>query len=136
MSRSAARFTQNIKNGIVCLSPDVCLTPRGSKNVPVPYMIVSKLDWSVRAVTNVTFCGEQAFTMDSRTRQVTGNEPGTGGGVQSGVNLGWCRPQSNKSNFFVNGQQIIQDDCIFEMNCAGPQGSSNTLGKLVIDDRC
>jgi len=94
-------------------------------------MIVSRLEWSERTVANVTFGAEQAFTMDSRTSKVTGNEPGTGGGVQSGVHIGWCRPQSNKSNFFVNGQQVIQDDCIFEMNCSGPEGSSNTSGKLV-----
>jgi len=132
MDRSAARFTQK-KNAIVCLSPDVCLTPRGSNNVPVPYMIVSRLEWSERTVSNVTFGGEQAFTMDSRTGQVTGNEPGMGGGVQSGVNAGWCRPQSNKTDFIVNGYQILQDDCLFEMNCSGPNGAANTIGKLVFD---
>lgn len=134
MSRSAARFTKNA-NAIVCLSPDVCLTPRGSKDVPVPYMIVSKLDWSERTVPNVTFGGDEAFTMNSRTRQVTGNEPGTSGGTQSGVNVGWCRPQSNKSSFLVSGHQVLQHDCLFEMNCSGPDGSSNTLGKLAYDDR-
>ncbi|GGA84854.1 hypothetical protein GCM10011491_10540 [Brucella endophytica] len=133
MSHSAARYAKK-GNSIVCLSPDVCLTPRGSKDVPVPYMIVSKLEWSERTVSNVSFGGDEAFTMASRTGTVTGNEPGTGGGVQSGVNVGWCRPQSNKSNFFVKGQQVIQDDCLYEMNCTGPDGSSNTVGKLAYDD--
>jgi len=134
MSKSALRFARK-NSQIVCLSPCVCYTPRGGKMVPVPYMITSKLEWSARTVSNVSFGGEQAFTMDSRTAQVTGNEPGTGGGVASGVHVGWCRPQSNKSSFFVDGQQVIQDDCIFEMNCDGPDGRSNTLGKIAYSDK-
>ncbi len=133
MSHSAARNTGK-KNAIVCLSPDVCLTPRGSKDVAVPYMIVSKLEWSQRTIKNVSFGDDEAFTMNSRTKAVTGNEAGTSGGVQSGVNVGWCRPQSNKSNFLVEGHQVIQDDCLYEMNCSGPDGSSNTLGKLMFVD--
>jgi len=119
MSRSAARHARK-GNAIVCLSPDVCQTPRGGKMVPVPYMIVSQLGWSERTVSNVEFGGEAAFTMNSRTAMVTGNEGGTGGGIGSSVNVGWCRPQSNKSSFFVSGHQVIQDDCLFEMNCDGP----------------
>lgn len=134
MSRSAARISEDDHNVIVSLSPDVCLTPRGSDLVPVPYMIVSKLTWSERTVSNVKFGGQNAFTMQSRTNQVTGNEPGTGGGIRSSVNLGWCRPRSNKASFVVNGYPVIEDRCIFEMNCAGPEGPSNTLGRIVFDD--
>ena len=119
---------------LVSIYPDVCLTPCGSTMVPVPYMIVSKLDWSKRTVPDVTFRSDEAFTMDSRTDKVTGNEAGTGGGIVSGVNRGWCRPQSNKTNFFVKGHQVIQHDCIYEMNCAGPNGPSNTVGKLNYSD--
>lgn len=128
MSHSAIRDTGGV---IMCLAPDVCLTPSGSSMVPVPYMIVSKLDWSVRTVPKVLFGGKAAFTMDSRTDKVTGDEPGSGGGVRSGVNKGWCRPQSNKNSFLVAGHQVIQHDCIYEMNCAGPEGPSNTVGKIL-----
>lgn len=134
MSKSALRFTDK-NNVITCLSPCVCLTPRGGAMVPVPYMIISKLDWSTRTIPNVSFGGDEAFTMDSRTTKVEGNEPGTGGGVSSGVNVGWCRPQSNKTSFFVQGHQVIQDDCVFEMNCSGPDGASNTVGKISYNDQ-
>jgi len=134
MSKSALRFAQK-EGQIVCLSPCVCNTPMGGKMVPVAYMIVSKLEWSDRTVSNVSFGKQEAFTMESRTTRVTGNEPGTGGGVASGVNVGWCRPQSNKTSFFIDGEQVIQDDCIFEMNCGGPEGSSNTLGKIAYSDK-
>ena len=119
---------------IVCLSPDVCLTPMGKSVVPVPYMIASKLDWSERTSSSVSFGGEEAFTMDSRLNKVVGNEGGTAGGVGSGVNVGYCRPQSNKTSYFVGGKEVIQNDCVFEMNCAGPDGSSNTLGSLLFID--
>ncbi len=134
MDNSAARFATRKEAIIVCLAPCVCLTPSGGTMVPVPYMILSKLSWSDRTVANVTFGGEQAFTMASRTTKVVGNEPGVGGGVVSGVNVGWCRPQSNKSTFFVAGHQVIQHDCLYEMNCNGPDGPSNTIGKLTYSD--
>lgn len=134
MSHSAARNTTR-KNAIICLSPDVCLTPRGAKDVAVPYMIISTLQWSERTVKNVSFGEDEAFTMNSRTSAVTGNEAGTSGGVESGTHLGWCRPQSNKSSFLVAGHQVIQNNCLYEMNCSGPDGASNTIGKLLFSDQ-
>lgn len=116
---------------IICLSPDVCLTPIGNSMVPVPYMIVSKLSWAQRTVHSVKFTDLEAFTMNSRTDKVTGNEAGTGGGVSSGVNTGWCRPISKKTNVLVNGHELIQDDNLYDMNCAGPEGPGNTVGRLI-----
>lgn len=129
MSKSAIRDSG--KGGqIVCLAPDVCLTPVGSSIVPIPYMIVSKLDWADKTIGNTSFGGQEAFTMASRTNKVTGDEPGSKGGVKSGVNKGWCRPKSNKTSFTVKGQEVIQHDNVYEMNCNGPDGPSNTLGKI------
>lgn len=128
--KSAARH--NGRNAtITCLAPDVCKTPFGSSVVPIPYMIISKLEWSQKTTTNITFTGMMSFNMDSRTDKVTGDEPGKAGGVKSGVNLGWCRPQSNKSSIIVNGAQLIENNNLYEMNCAGPDGPSNTIGRLV-----
>lgn len=126
---SAARHAG--KNGIItCLAPDVCKTQIGGSVVPVPYMIISKLDWSEMTVSKVQITGQQAFNMNARTGKVTGNEPGTLGGVKSGVNLGWCRPQSNKSSVFIDGAELVQNDNLYEMNCAGPHGPGNTVGRL------
>ncbi len=116
---------------ITCLAPDVCKTPVGNAVVPIPYMIVSKLDWSQKTVSSVQFTGQQAFTMDSRTDKVTGDEPGSLGGVKSGVNKGYCRPQSNKTSVVVGGAELIQDSNLYDMNCAGPEGAGNTVGRLV-----
>jgi hypothetical protein len=130
MGNTAARFHKEGMQ-IICLAPCVCLTPMGPSPVPVPYMIVSDLKDAVRTSATVLFGGEEAFTMNSRISTLTGNEPGTAGGVASGVNLGYSRPLTNKSSVIVGGYQVIQHDCVFEMNCNGPEGPSNTLGKLI-----
>ena len=129
MEQTAARWHQS-GGAIICLSPCVCMTPTGGHLVP--YMIVGALKDSARTSPNVLFGAEEAFTMHSRLTTVAGNEAGTGGGAVSGVHQGWCRPVTNKPNFFVNGHQVIQNDSVFEMNCAGPEGPSNTLGRLAL----
>ena len=62
MAKSAARHSGR-EAMIVCLAPDICKTPIGGSMVPVPYMIVSRLDWSQQTIPNTTFAGREAFTM-------------------------------------------------------------------------
>lgn len=133
MDHSAARHSGKSAK-IVCLAPDICLTPMGNSVVPIPYMIVSQLDWSETTSGNTKLTGQQAFTMDSRTNKVTGNEPGSNDGIKSGVNKGYCRPISKKTSVFVNGAELIENDNMYDMNCAGPNGPGNTVGKLVYFD--
>lgn len=130
MENTAARHS-GASVMIICLAPDVCLTPIGGVMVPIPYMIVSSLDWSTKTISNTEFTAQKAFTMASRTNKVTGDEPGTGGGISSGVTGEWCRPKSNNASVFVDGHELINNDNIYEMNCAGPDGPANTVGKLV-----
>jgi hypothetical protein len=127
---SAARDSG--KNAIItCMAPDVCKTPVGNSVVPIPYMIISMLEWADKTVSTVEITGMKAFNMNARTSKVTGDEAGTLGGVKSGVNLGWCKPQSNKTSVLVDGAELIHNGNLYEMNCAGPDGSSNTIGRLV-----
>lgn len=127
---SAARHSG--KNAIIiCLAPDVCKTQVGNAVVPIPYMIISKLEWADKTSSDVKLTNMKAFTMDARTKKVTGDEAGSLGGVKSGVNKGWCKPQSNKTSVFVNGAELLQNNNLYEMNCAGPNGSGNTIGRLM-----
>ena len=96
-----------------------------------PYMIISKLEWAVTTAKSTILTDQEAFTMASRTDKVTGDEPGTKGGVKSGVNKGYCRPISKKTNVFVEGNELIQNDNLYDMNCNGPNGPGNTVGRLV-----
>ena len=128
--QSAARHSG--KNAIItCMAPDVCKTQVGNDVVPIPYMIISQLEWAENTVSHTQLTGLKAFNMNARTKKVTGDEPGALGGVKSGVNMGWCRPQSNKSTVFVDGAELVQNENLYEMNCAGPEGASNTIGRLM-----
>jgi len=105
---SAARHSG--KNAIItCLAPDVCKTPVGNAVVPIPYMIISRLDWSTKTIGHTEMTNLKAFNMNSRTNKVMGDEPGTIGGVKSGVNRGWCRPQSNKTGGEMDGAELIRN---------------------------
>jgi hypothetical protein len=119
---------------IVCLAPDVCLTPVGPTIVPLPYMILSRLDQATRTEATVTFADNEAFTLFSRTKSLTGDEAGVGGGVISGVITGWCRPRAYRSSVVVGGHELIHNGHLFDMNCAGPEGIGNTVGRLVYYD--
>lgn len=130
MDNTAARHSGSGAQ-IVCIAPDVCLTPVGNTMVPIPYMIISMLSWAQRTAPSVILTDQEAFTMNSRTDKVTGNEAGTGGGVKSGVNVGWCKPQSKHVTVFVEGFELIHNDNLYEMNCAGPEGAGNTIGRLI-----
>lgn len=79
------------------MAPDACLTPIGDSMVPVPYMIVSRLDWSQRTISDTSFSGQQAFTMASRTDRVVGNEAGTGAASrQASIKVGADRSPTNR----------------------------------------
>ena len=110
------------KNSIfiaVSLLPDVCKTPVGSAMVPVPYPIVGDLSNSVQVAKHVRFNGDPVFLLsDSLVTTVTGNEPGTGGGIKSGVNRGKVRATSSSKTVRVEKKYVVRhgDEC--EMNLA------------------
>ena len=73
----------------VTVAPDVCLTPVGSGMEPVPYQLFADLSGSLKCIDSVRFNGKPCYVYDhSLAPTVVGDEPGTGGGVLSGVNEG------------------------------------------------
>lgn len=104
---------------VVSLVPDVCKTPIGASMVPVPYPIVGDLSNSVEVAKHVRFNDDPVFLLsDSVVTTVTGNEPGTGGGMKSGVNTGKVRATSSSQSVKVEKKYVVRhgDDC--EMNLA------------------
>src|SRR5688572_8210030 len=87
---------------------DICRTPIGKKMVLVPYTITCTFEVAVGTTGTVNFGGEQAFTMDSRLPRVTGDEPGTGGGIISGVNRGFCRPIEHSKTVRAQGGFVVR----------------------------
>ncbi|XXX77196.1 PAAR-like domain-containing protein [Sorangium sp. So ce134] len=116
---------------VVCIEPDVCKTPIGDEMKPVPYQIRACLAAGVDEASTVRLGTFDTTTMASRITRVEGDEPGTGGGVKSGVNLGYCRPISHSTTVQAQGNNIIYHTSLYAMNCAGPNGPENTTGKVV-----
>ncbi|WP_437724681.1 PAAR-like domain-containing protein [Sorangium sp. So ce861] len=116
---------------VVCIEPDVCKTPIGDEMKPVPYQIRACLAAGVDEASTVKLGTFDTATMASRITTVQGDEPGTGGGVKSGVNLGYCRPISHSTTVQAQGNNIVYHTSLYAMNCAGPDGPENTIGKAV-----
>ena len=56
--------------------------------MPVPYQITTDLSGATNVIPNVNFNGAPVYVYaHSLAPPVKGDEPGTGGGVQSGVNV-------------------------------------------------
>ena len=112
------------------LAPDVCLTPMGSSMVPVPYTITSHFNVAEKTASQVNYGGLPAFTMDSRLPKVEGDEQGTGGGILSKVNLGYCRPVEHSGTVKAHGAHVVRQGDLMYMNCNGPEGPYNTFGRI------
>lgn len=115
---------------VTCLAPDVCLTPMGSSLVPVPYTITAHFNVAEGTAPKVNYGGLPAFTMASRLPRVEGDEKGTGGGIISKVNLGYCRPVEHSGTVKAHGQYVVRQGDLMHMNCNGPDGPANTFGRI------
>jgi uncharacterized Zn-binding protein involved in type VI secretion len=74
--------------GIVTFGPDVCLTPSPGGPVPVPYPNIAKSADTDQGSKTVKVDGNPVMLQGSVFSTSTGDEPGTGGGIASGVNKG------------------------------------------------
>lgn len=113
--------------------PDVCLTPTEvGTMVPVGYFIRARAELAIDTNPKHRVDGYPVITMKSRIPTCEGNEAGTGGGVVSGVNKGWCRPIEHSTTQKSGGEWVIREGDLWAMNCAGPDGIPNTYGRLFI----
>ncbi|MBK8253077.1 MAG: DUF4150 domain-containing protein [Polyangiaceae bacterium] len=111
---------------VMSLIPDFCKTPPSM--FPVPYQIIGRFNDGVRFSDTVSMTGMKVMNTDGRLPTVYGDEAGTGGGIISGVNKGWCRPITYSSTVKSNGKPIVFHTSLYWMNCAGPDGPGNTIG--------
>lgn len=102
----------------VSTCPDVCLTPMGGGMVPVPYMIYANLAPSEKCTPSVQLNGKPTYVWDhSLAPNVKGDEPGTGGGVKSGVNVGKVWADHASKNVRAERRRIVRhnDPCWMNM---------------------
>lgn len=104
---------------VVNMVPDVCKTPMGPNMVPIPYPIVGNLGDSGGVIPTVKFNGDPVYVLsDSVVPKVTGNEPGTGGGIKSGVNKGKVRATGSSGSVKAGGKYVVRHGDEAEMNLA------------------
>lgn len=105
---------------MVCLAPDVCLTP-GKSGYPVPYMIVDTLESSKQCSPNVFLQGKPVFMHNqSFASDVMGDEPGMGGGIISATNVEISHSIDKSPSVFVNGYPIVRTGDMVWMNWEAP----------------
>jgi hypothetical protein len=113
---------------VVSVCEDFCKTP----TAPVGYMLYQQLAVSHAVCDSVHGCGTPVLNTASRISSVLGNEAGVGGGVVSGVNVGLCRPVlSQAKRVRAEGQFLLRNDTVMEMNMCSADGPGNAVGKIV-----
>ena len=67
-------------------APDVCLTPAGPAQVPIPYPNIAKSDALDKGSKNVKIDGAMGAIDGCSYKTSSGDDPGTGKGIMSGTN--------------------------------------------------
>jgi len=70
--------------------PDVCKTPSPAGPVPIPYPNIGKASDTSQGPKKVTTDGKMPMVKGAKYSTSTGDEPGSVGGIISGVNKGEC----------------------------------------------
>ncbi len=127
-------------DGVVMATPDVCLTPAGP--VPVPYTNVAFSKDLVNQATTVFSDGEGIALKDSVFITSIGDEPGTAGGVISGVNKGKAIFLNYSMDVFAQGRNVcrLTDPMLNNGNSPntppGPEMQGNRLPPNIKDKLC
>lgn len=109
---------------IVCGPPDVCKTPTSGGPVPIPYVNIAFSRDLVKAAKTVRADGERIAIKPSEFSKSQGDEPGTIGGVVSGVNRGKAKFANYSFDVFAEGENVCRLTDPMTMNHNNP----NTTG--------
>lgn len=98
----------------VTVAPDVCWTPVGGGMEPVPYQLFADLSGSLKCIDSVRLNRKPCYVYDhSLAPLVQGDEPGTGGGIMSGVNMGRVWADHASLNVRAERYRIVR---IYDLN--------------------
>ena len=76
--------------GMSTVFPDVCITPAAPSPIPIPYPNIGQASDTAQGPTTVVTDGQMPMVKGSVYSRSSGDEPGTNGGVMSGVNMNVC----------------------------------------------
>ena len=72
--------------GSSTVGPDICLTPVGQAVIPIPYINHARVSDVIKGTTTVKTDGAMTAVKGALYSKSVGDEPGTQGGIISGVN--------------------------------------------------
>ncbi len=118
--------------------PDVCKTPSSGGPVPVPYVNVAFSKDLVKGTKTIKVDGVPIAIKTSEFSTSTGDEPGSVGGVSSGVNKGIAKFTNYSFDVIAEGKNVARLSDPMSMNGNGPndlgpaetQGNQTGLGDL------
>ena len=76
--------------GLSMVFPDVCKTPAGPSPIPIPYPNIGQSSDTSQGPPSVKTDGQMPMVKGARYAKSAGDEPGSLGGVKSGVNRNVC----------------------------------------------
>lgn len=133
MSEGRISARKDGSNVIVSKGPDVCLTPRGSAMVPVPYTSIAFLSSAARTSTSVRDNSNYDFQLNSRCATSTGHEQGTGKGVKVPGYLGMAHAKEGSSFFYSEGFAVVSHRDPAWINRPDPGGEEPKKGKQPVE---
>jgi len=102
-----------------CSAPDACKTP--PQGTPVPYVNVAfSLNLQNGSITVSADGGNPCAMKESMFVPSQGDEPGVGGGVVSGINLGQAKFSNYSSDVKIEGRNAARLTDPMTMNGNGP----------------
>lgn len=115
-----------VKDGIAFAFPNICLTPAGPAQVPIPYPSIAQLSDAKDASENV-LAGGKGIILKGKTKveKTTGDEAGTGNGVASGSQGGECTFTAGSQTVKVNGASVVR------LGDATQQNGTNAMGTVL-----
>src|SRR5690554_5193659 len=87
---------------------DICLTKVGPSLVPIPYPNIAKSEDADNTAATVFINGQPACHADSIFSVSTGNQPGSEGGIKSGVTEGQAEFITSSPNVFIEGIAAVR----------------------------
>jgi hypothetical protein len=88
--------------------PDVCKTPTPGGPVPIPYPNFAMDSNLVSGASSVKIEGNPVATVKSKIGTSTGDEPGSVGGIMSGVFKGTCTWKMGSLNVKAEGNSVVR----------------------------
>jgi Domain of unknown function (DUF4150) len=112
----------SIGGGQVIGQPNVCLTPAGPALAPMVYVSMGMVMMAVGTAPTVLLANMMAVTLGSQIPMTNGDQPGTGGGVASGMIMGPAKYTKGSSKVRFGGQPAAM------VTSTTMQNQTNTTG--------